>query len=310
MFNFFPAVVFGGAKLCWAELNISKMWLTTDWCSVGQANICNSLWKILAFGWIKLDVAISGRGKGNSVATSSIKSQSLSNLRLSLINAFNVFNQATGKKAKAGEWLKGSPSGGGGKSVSQRDSSNSVKHFTYLHINWLKRKYTPDTRTQSQSFECVNMAKWQKGRKGPGLLLAAFALSPSHSHVWPSPSLNWGFSSLAISDTSNAYDCFPFDQRIVKWFTDWVQAQMMRWQHQCTHSPVEVPPSFRRPFHTPTLSDGQSVNWGNVWKRWKTFRSYPLTTRLPSFLLKSFLKSVDRGKVVTLSKSLSKIDFC
>lgn len=177
MFNFFPAVVFGGAKLCWAELNISKMWLTTHWCSVGQANICNSLWKILAFGWVKLDVAISGRGKGNSVATSSIKSQSLSNLRLSLINAFNVFNQATGKKAKAGEWLKGSPSGGGGKSVSQRDSSNSVKHFTYLHINWLKRKYTPGTRTQSQSFECVNMAKWQKGRKGPGLLLAAFALT-------------------------------------------------------------------------------------------------------------------------------------
>jgi len=53
------------------------------------------------FGLEKLDVAISGRGKGNSVETSSIKSQSLSHLRLSLINAFNVFNQATGKKAKA-----------------------------------------------------------------------------------------------------------------------------------------------------------------------------------------------------------------
>lgn len=47
-------------------------------------------------------------------------------------------------------------------SVSHRDSSNSVKHFTYLHINWLKRKYMPARQTLAHSRTLLSVSTWQR----------------------------------------------------------------------------------------------------------------------------------------------------
>lgn len=89
----------------------------------------------------------------------------------SLINAFNVFNQATAKRL---------PKGQGGGVGAGLGSSNSVKHFTYLHINWLKRKYIQGNQAQSHPYRCthihtyvcmyvllVHVCQRSKGRKGP-----------------------------------------------------------------------------------------------------------------------------------------------
>jgi len=242
------------------------------------------------FGWEKLDVAISGRGKGNSVETSSIKSQSLSHLRLSLINAFNVFNQATGKKAKAAKWLR---ERGADQSVSQRDSSNSVKHFTYLHINWLKRKYTPDTRTQAQSFECVNMAKWQKGRKGSGLLLATYTVSVSFSCLAISlPQLRlflfgnfWHFKCVWL------FSFWSANCEVIHWLSSGSVDALTTSMHTLSRwKPVHVTSPLQLFTHPHTQTGSQSTG-GNVWKRWKTFRSFPLVIRWPPFLMKSFFKT-------------------
>lgn len=108
--------------------------------------------------------------------------------------------QLAKRQRQSNDWGGASgPRERGVKPVSQRDSSNSVKHFTYLHINWLKRKYTRQTLAHSR--RVLSVSTWRngrntKGRKGPASLF------------WPSRSLA---RSVSPSPSSSA-EAFPLWQ--------------------------------------------------------------------------------------------------
>lgn len=159
--------------------------------------------------------------------------------------------------------IKQLPKGQGGGVGAGLGSSNSVKHFTYLHINWLKRKYIQGNQAQSHPYRCthihtyvcmyvllVHVCQRSKGRKGPfasphfrsGLSLSLSAtlhtmtVSLSHS-LYPSLCLFASFLHSLFFGHFWHFKCvwlFPFDQRIVNWFTDWVQVQLMRQQQRST----------------------------------------------------------------------------
>jgi len=219
----------------------------------------------------------------------------------SLINAFNVFNQATGKRLRVAGGLRG--------------SSNSLKHFTYLHINWLKRKYiqgNQHTLTHSLFHPSFSMCQRSKGRKGPlvsfpvcvcvcvcicvCLVLDSISLSVSVSdwlRIWLflyffSPLFPCLFSFFFFGYFWH-FKCvwlFPFDQRIVNWFTDWVQVQLMRQQRQHTQENTSLSmPHWRNRrwtiglhIHIHTFAYIWSTVFTIYYRLWLTFQEFLCNT--------------------------------